>query len=389
MLPRASLPSAFKRRFSLSAVVANRAVVYSKNGDPSEVLTAVTFPDLPPPKPNSVNIRFVLSAVNPADINTIEGVSPSKPTLASDLNTSGPGSKDYPIFVGGNEGLAEVVEVGDGVQGLQKNDWVVMDKPQLGTWSTHRNVAVTDIIKLPFNASDGLSKAHGATMTVNPPTAFNMLKEFVDLKEGDWIVQNGANSAVGKLVIQIASSRGLNTLNLVRARDNLEKLMRSLEELGATRVLTYDDLRDKATRSKIQQWTGGKDIRLGLNCIGGEANTAMVKLLGHGAHLVSYGAMSKQPISLPTSLFIFKNLTSHGFWQTQWSKVHSRKEKEDLIANLSSMMVNGKLKAPEHDIIVLGAKESDEEVTQKIRTIFSDLAQGKYTKKVLIRLEDK
>jgi len=48
-----------------------------------------------------------------------------------------------------------------------------------------------------------------------------------------------------------------------------------------------------------------------------------------------------------------------------------------------------KLKAPEHEIITLGANESDEQVTQKIRNIFSDMAQGKYAKKVLLKLEDK
>lgn len=76
---------------------------------------------------------------------------------------------------------------------------------------------------------------------VNYPTAWNMLKDFVDLKEGDWVIQNGANSAVshiilfftacrnfrlndtnilqvGQAVIQIAKSRGLNTINLIRAR---------------------------------------------------------------------------------------------------------------------------------------------------------------------------
>ena len=34
---------------------------------------------------------------------------------------------------------------------------------------------------------------------VNPPTAYNMLHEFVKLESGDWVVQNGANSAVRRL----------------------------------------------------------------------------------------------------------------------------------------------------------------------------------------------
>lgn len=45
-----------------------------------------------------------------------------------------------------------------------------------------------------------------------------MLSQFVDLKAGDWLIQNGANSAVGQAVIQIAAARGVKTINLVRSR---------------------------------------------------------------------------------------------------------------------------------------------------------------------------
>lgn len=45
-----------------------------------------------------------------------------------------------------------------------------------------------------------------------------MLKDFIDLQPGDWVIQNGANSAVGQAVIQIAAARGLKTINLIRDR---------------------------------------------------------------------------------------------------------------------------------------------------------------------------
>jgi trans-2-enoyl-CoA reductase len=38
---------------------------------------------------------------------------------------------------------------------------------------------------------------------VNPPTAYRMLKDFVKLNPGDTVIQNGANSAVGRNVIQV------------------------------------------------------------------------------------------------------------------------------------------------------------------------------------------
>lgn len=53
---------------------------------------------------------------------------------------------------------------------------------------------------------------------MNPPTARGMLSDFRDLSEGDFVIQNGANSAVGQAVIQIAAARGLSTINIVRNR---------------------------------------------------------------------------------------------------------------------------------------------------------------------------
>ncbi|KAF9078050.1 hypothetical protein BDP27DRAFT_1310677 [Rhodocollybia butyracea] len=376
------------RSFSTSTVAlnhANRAIAYTQNGDPAEVLNVITYPKLSPPSPNTVNIKFILSPINPADINTIEGVYPAKPSWTSDLASSGWGSKGKQVYVGGNEGLAKVVEVGEGVEGLKKDDWVVMDKPQLGTWATSRNVSFEDVIRLP---ATGLTEAHGATMTVNPTTAYNMLHNFVKLNQGDWVVQNGANSAVGQLVIQIAKALGINTINLVRPREDMAPLHRQLEGLGANKVLTYDELNDKSLRGKIKEWTNGKGIRLGLNCVGGDSTTAMAKLLGQDAHLVSYGAMSKQPLSLPTSLHIFKNLTSHGFWQSNWTKTHSRAEKEQLIGDLATMMRDGKIKAADHVVVTIGGQETNEEAIEKVRDVFSRMAQGKFGKKVLLRLED-
>lgn len=146
--------------FSTSSVLAgNRAIVYNTNGDPARVLSAFSFPELPPPPPNTVNIRFLLAPINPADINVIEGVYPAKPEPDVSLSQA----KDYPLFVGGNEGLGKVIDVGDGIVGLRKDDWVVMTKAQSGTWSSAKNVAMSDVLKVP---KQGLSEAQAATITV-------------------------------------------------------------------------------------------------------------------------------------------------------------------------------------------------------------------------------
>ncbi|KAJ7355453.1 hypothetical protein DFH08DRAFT_689771 [Mycena albidolilacea] len=364
--------------FRASVVRLNRAIVYTQNGDPAQVLRALTYKPLPPPAPETVNIKYLLAPINPSDVNVVQGVYPAKPSLTSLVD----GQPD--VFVGGNEGLAEVTHVGSGVTDLVKGDWVVMTKAQAGTWSSSRNVGVLDVLKLP--RVEGLTEVHGATMTVNPPSAYNMLNDYVALEKDEWVVQNGANSAVGQAVIQIAASRGFKTLNLVRKRSDIDELTRKLKDLGATEVLTYDDLNDRnLTQRIVKEWTGGKGIRLGLNCVSGPDTTSMARLLGQDAYLVSYGAMSKQPLALPTGLFIFKNLTSVGFWQSRWYKQKTRSDKENLFKTLATLIGHGKA-SPEHEIVTIPAEDSDEVAGQKVREIFAKIAEGQYGKKVLLKI---
>ncbi|KAF7294454.1 PKS-ER domain-containing protein [Mycena kentingensis (nom. inval.)] len=363
--------------FRATSILQNRAIVYSQTGEPGAVLRALSF-KLHPPAPTTVNLKILLAPVNPADVNVIQGVYPARPTIER------VGEHSEEVFVGGNEGVGEVTQVGADVKDLKVGDWVIMTKPQSGTWASARNVLESDVLKIPSVAG----AVHAATMTVNPPTAYNMLSEFVDLKPGDWVVQNGANSAVGQAVIQIAAAKGLKTLNLVRSRPDFPELAGKLKAIGGTEVLTYDDLSDRALTSTImKEWTAGKGIRLGLNCVSGPDTTSMARLLGNDAFLVSYGAMSKQPLALPTSLFIFKNLTSVGFWQSRWYKSHTREDKEKLMNTLVDLVVQGQLKEPEHEILTISARDSDEAAGQKVRDIMNKLSAGQYGKKVLLKIE--
>lgn len=93
----------------------------------------------------------------------------------------------------------------------------------------------------------------------------------------------------------------------------------------------------------MKELTDGANIQLALNCVSGPLTASLVSLLGKDAHLVSYGAMSKQAISLPTGPFIFKNLKCHGFWQSRWSEEKGRKERERLLADIVKIMLDGKV----------------------------------------------
>src|SRR5438105_6308811 len=72
-----------------------------------------------------------------------------------------------------------------------------------------------------------------AMLGINPPTAALLLSEYVDLKPGEWVVQNAANSGVGRWVIAFAKTRRLKTVNIVRRPE----LVAQLEAIGGDVVV--------------------------------------------------------------------------------------------------------------------------------------------------------
>lgn len=130
----------------------------------------------------------------------------------------------------------------------------------------------------------------------------------------------------------------------MKERPDFHITEKHLTGLGATHILPLELLSDKDTRHRVKGLTEGANIRLALNCVSGPTTVALVGLLGNEAHLVSYGAMSKQPLTLPTSAFIFKGLTAHGFMQNKWYKERTREDREALMLALATLMVNGQVR---------------------------------------------
>jgi trans-2-enoyl-CoA reductase len=317
-----------------------KALIFSKHGEPQDVLRLHTH-SISPAHSNLLTIRFLASPINPADINQIQGVYPSKPTFTTSLGTP------EPVAVGGNEGVAEVVGTGENVKGLKRGDWVVVKKQSFGTWRTHAQT--TEDLLLKIEDKSGVTPVQVGTVSVNPCTAYRMLKDFPEggLSEGDWFIQNGANSGVGRATIQLGKLWGYKSINIVRDRskEELAQLKTELEGLGANVVITDKELDGKEIKDRVAEWTNGgrEKIRLGLNCVGGKMVNSMAKLLAPGSSLVTFGGMSKQPVTLPTGLLIFKNIKFEGFWVSNWSN-RFPDEKKRTIGELLQLYREGKFK---------------------------------------------
>lgn len=324
----------------LMSSVTARAIVYNSYGEPKDEIKCHSYKiDVDSLKPDDVLVETVACPINPSDINQIQGVYPSKPPISAD---SLPGLKS-PAAVCGNEGLFKIVATGSKVSGFEKGDWCIPSDVNFGTWCTHKVGSDKEFIKIPKT----ISVNHAATIAVNPSSAYQMLTYFEELKPGDWFVQNGANSQVGRAAIQIGKKLGLNSLNIVRNRDDIGELVAELTDLGATKVITEDENSSKDFGKTIKSWLNGKQIKLGMNCVGGSSVTGLARKLGHDATLLTYGGMSMKPVILPTSLFIFKNLTAKGFWITGNIKRFPNSRLETIQAVLK-MIEDGDLKEPKY-----------------------------------------
>ncbi len=263
--------------------------VYSAHGNPADVLRIEAQP-WPQPGPDEVVVAMQAAPINPADLNAIEG--------------KYPGKREVPA-VPGFEGSGIVSEVGRNISNGSVGSLVILPH-DIGTWREACAVKASDLVVVPPE----IDPVQAAMLKINPLTAWQLLHGYVELKSGDWVIQNAANSAAGRAVIQIAHAFGYKTVNVVRR----EELIEELRSEGGDVVL----LDDENLRNAAKDATGGAPIRLGLNAVGGESALRLMNCLAPGGTLVSFGAMSLQPLKIPTGLLIFKDLRFRGIWINKW-----------------------------------------------------------------------
>ncbi len=308
------LEPAIPRADSLPAM---HQLVISRPGPPSDVLELQPQPR-PQPGPGEVLVRMSAAAVNPADLNFIEGTYGKKPD---------------PGAIPGMEGVGVIESAGPGVTGLAAGT-VVMPLPSPGNWASWRVLPAAEVLPLQGNPDP----AQAALLRVNPATAWGLLHAAGPPEPGAWVAQNAASSAAGHCVIQIARSLGIRTLNFVRRPESVTVCA----ALGAD--LTFVDSPEGLAEAKaaLSAQQAGAPL-LALNAVGGDSALRLMDLLGtNGTHL-TYGAMSRQSLKVPNGMLIFKTLTLRGFWLSRWQESMSPAETAALYGKLAAMMAAGSL----------------------------------------------
>src|SRR5882757_4569572 len=266
-----------------------KAIEIEAFGNPAEVLKVVDIPDVGTPAEGEVVIALEASPINMSDLLMIAGHYGYRPKLPS---------------VMGTEGVGRVIAVGGGVKHLKQGDRTLVPYPA-PAWAERIKADASQLRPLPGGEVHQL-----AMLGINPPTAYLMLTDFVSLPSGSWVIQNSANSGVGRALIPIAKSLGLKTVNVVRRDD----VVAEIKAIGGDVVLV--DGPDLAKRVAAE--TGNAAIALAVD---GVADTSTTGLLGcladKGVH-VFYSAISGKPLVAPAQPLIFRDISIRGFWLANW-----------------------------------------------------------------------
>ena len=302
------------------------AAAYETHGNPPDVLRVESRP-WPAPAAGEAVVKMCAAPINPADLNQIEGKYPIRGQLPA---------------IPGFEGAGIVVEIAPGDASSVPEGALVILPHNIGTWRDAVAVKADELVVVP----KGIEPVHAAMLKINPMTAWRLLHDYFHLEKGDWLIQNAANSAAGRAVIQIAHQLGYKTVNVVRRAELIDKLH---AEGGDVVLVDGENL-----RGEVKTATSGAPIRLGLNAVGGDSALRLANCLAPGSTLVTFGAMGLQPLKIPNGLLIFKDLRFRGIWINKWYDNATKQERMEAFQPLFEMAKRGLLKTKVEKAYPLG-----------------------------------
>ncbi|MFD8525731.1 zinc-binding dehydrogenase [Streptomyces capillispiralis] len=151
-----------------------------------------------------------------------------------------------------------------------------------------------------------MSTEAACQLTVNPFTAHLLVRD-IALDPGETLLLTAGASAVSRMVIHLASERGIRCLPVVRHPEQA----RTLALLG-TRPVTVGSA-DALTEAVHDIGEHGR-VGAVLDAVGGALGAAALRCLRPAGQFVSYGMLSGHPIPVHPDDLVFRQVSVSGFW---------------------------------------------------------------------------
>ena len=266
------------------------------------------YEDIEEPEPGSgeIVVRLRAAALNRRDLFATNG---QYPGVKEDILPAVPGS----------DGSGEVAAKGDGANGPEEGEEVVIhpslywgDNPSVpgkdyrilglpddGTFAQFAKVPAENVFPKPSH----LSHEEAAALPLAALTAYRALVSRGGVQEGETVVVPGVGGGVATFLVQIASALGAN----VYVTSSSDEKIASAKDFGAQGGVNYTS---EDWSKELKSMAGGVD--LSVDSVGGDAFNALVQLAKPGGRIVVFGATAGPAPKVMTIMAALKHLDIMG-----------------------------------------------------------------------------
>jgi NADPH:quinone reductase-like Zn-dependent oxidoreductase len=260
------------------------AITYAAAGDPAEVLAVTEIPDPPPPEPGHVQIKVRAFPIHPGDLAGVNFLPPA------------PGERAVP----GLEATGVVVAVGPGV-GTPAVGTRVTVFPNPGSWAQRINVPAELAVTVPDWVSDDVAAL-----------LYRAAQQHFSVGFDGFVINNAANSSVGRLFTAGAQHHQIATISVVRSGARAQELA---ERYPNVPVISTDN---PDWVEQVRTVADGRPIPVALDPVGGTIAADLMSLLSAGGTLITYGQIAQENIPLHASNLLGGEIGLRGLTIGRW-----------------------------------------------------------------------
>ena len=255
-------------------------------GEPQDVLRLGEVAE-PLLGPVQVRVRVLAAAANFPDALLCRGAYQVRPPLP---------------FTPGLELCGEVLDVGEGVEGVAVGDRVI-GTPAL-PHGAYAEQAVLDLTQT-FSAPAGLDDAEASAFYIGYQTGWFGLHRRAALREGEVLLVHAAAGGVGSAAVQLGKAAGATVVGVVGG----ERKAEVVRSLGADVVV---DRRTQDFVEVVKDVTGGRGADVVYDPVGGDTYTRSTKCVAFEGRIVVVGFAGGQIQQVALNHALVKNYSIVG-----------------------------------------------------------------------------
>lgn len=270
----------------------------------------------PSPSKGEVVVDVKAAGINFPDTLIIEGKYQFKPPFP---------------FIPGGESSGVISELGDGVEGFQVGDRVIVSM-MVGGFAQKVAAPTEMLTKIP----DAMDYNTAAGFTVTYATSYHALKQRANLQAGETLLVLGAAGGVGLAAVELGKAMGAKVIAAASSDEKLEVC----KTAGADEVINYST---EPLKERIKELTGGKGANVIYDPVGGDLSEQALRGIAINGRFLVVGFAAGDISKIPLNLTLLKQCQIVGVFWGAWARA-DRQAHDDNFSELLDMFLSGKLK---------------------------------------------